>query len=1002
MKTARGLHAAGRVVEAEWRVPELRGRVREGETEFRAGLRIVTSSDITNLCTCRTSRHQSMICAHSLAVGLECLHPRPKPDAKDDLRAQVQASGATPLTPEPTSVEGRVFSTQSGEPVDLAFVLTANLDEALGRGTVTLVPEISQPQRRTFAALTKGQTYRLSPQDFDAFQHIVAEAGGALPALLSLTRDRFATVLSHLADHPRVTLGRGATLQISSTPRRLTLHGEAQANGDLVLRVSIPDGVTVFGGPTSSWLFTKPARLEPAAIGFPAAYRAVFDRNITIPAAGVHGFLSHEAPVLEKFFDLQMPRVAVAVSSQEAPSVLLKLEGSLNHLDAELQARTSRASVTLTSPGFRPRDPAEATALGRLQRCGFTPAGGSWILKGEPAILRFFAGELPQLEKDWQVSVGARFAHVTRDLIRVDPKIEVRSSGQDWFEISLEFAAGGTERVAASEIRRLLSSGRRTITTANHKKAVLHEGLLSEFEEVLRDCNPDQRSPGVYRFDHRHAEYIRSLETAAGAKFHGRGAATLDSSADLIPLPLGRWETVLRPYQKDGVQWLKALKARNMSGILADEMGLGKTVQVLCFLSALEGCSLVICPSSLVINWQREADRFAPELRAYAAHGPNRWDDKPALASTRLIITSYALLRRDLDLYRNRQFACIALDEAQHIRNPQSQAAEAAFALQAPHRVAVTGTPIENSVRDIWSIMNFLMPGYLGSQGDFKERYEVPIAAAVNGPEHARLARRLKPFVLRRMKQQVAAELPEKLEQVILCELDVNERSTYAEILRHARDIVADLQGPSGRGKSRMAVLTMLLRLRQACLDRRLLGVESPDGHPGTSSKLELLAELLDEAIRDGHRVLVFSQFATMLRLIGERLSRDEIGFCLLDGSTRDRQAEVDRFQSGHAPVFLISLKAGGTGLNLTAADTVIHFDPWWNPAVEAQATDRAHRIGQTRVVTAYKLIARGTIEEKIVALQARKRGLANLDLDSEEPHMSGLTDDDLREIVSP
>jgi SNF2 family DNA or RNA helicase len=316
--------------------------------------------------------------------------------------------------------------------------------------------------------------------------------------------------------------------------------------------------------------------------------------------------------------------------------------------------------------------------------------------------------------------------------------------------------------------------------------------------------------------------------------------------------------------------------------------------------------------------------------------------------------------------------------------------------LRANHRLVLTGTPVENSVRDLWSIMNFALPGYLGDRDEFRERYELPISRG-SQVERGRLAKRLRPVMLRRLKKEVAQELPPKIEQVSFCELSAEQRELYAKLQREGRQKIESLAGEKKSGPARIAMLTVLLRLRQVCGDLRLLG-QTPEGR---SAKLELLMELIEEVTDGGHRVLVFSQFVSMLHLIEEELKAEQIEYCYLDGETKDRSAAIDRFQFGeNIPVFLISLKAGGTGLNLSAADTVMHVDPWWNPAVEDQATDRAHRIGQTRVVTSYKLITRGTVEEKILDLQKKKREIIDATVESEEPLMTGLSAEEIAGLL--
>ena len=348
---------------------------------------------------------------------------------------------------------------------------------------------------------------------------------------------------------------------------------------------------------------------------------------------------------------------------------------------------------------------------------------------------------------------------------------------------------------------------------------------------------------------------------------------------------------------------------------------------------------MIICPTSLVFNWVAEAKKFTPELKILALHGPDRHPRFDEIAASDIVVTSYALIRRDAEKYRGLEFDTVVLDEAQHIKNRQTQNAQAVKAVRAKHRLVLTGTPLENSVLDLWSIFDFLMPGYLGTAKDFRERYELPIAKEKNAEAQSRLARRLRPFLLRRLKSEVAADLPAKMEQVSFCELTPDQRSVYQAVIEASRKEVLEAVGAQGIAKSRMVVLTALLRLRQVCCDLRLLKLDNVNP-ANASGKLDLFGELLEEVIDGGHRVLVFSQFVGMLTLLKERLAAEKIEFCYLDGSTTDRGAVVEQFQKQWAiPVFLISLKAGGVGLNLTGADTVIHFDPWWNPAVEDQAT---------------------------------------------------------------
>jgi SNF2 family DNA or RNA helicase len=540
---------------------------------------------------------------------------------------------------------------------------------------------------------------------------------------------------------------------------------------------------------------------------------------------------------------------------------------------------------------------------------------------------------------------------------------------------------------------------------------------------MLLDCAPEQRE-GRYRMAQTQAGFVEATLRQQGwaaqtpAAWRERAGQQAGETQRVCP-PLGPLESVLRPYQKEGVAWLEFLRRNGFGGVLADEMGLGKTLQVLALLQsrldslgggAFQGIAgdsahhaltttLVICPTSLVFNWVAEARKFTPRLRVLAVHGPGRQSVFEQIPHHDLVVTSYALIRRDLDRYRAFEFDTVVLDEAQHIKNRQTQNAQAVKAVRSRHRLVLTGTPLENSVLDLWSIFDFLMPGYLGAASDFRERYEAPITRTRDTAVQSRLARRLRPFMLRRLKRDVAKDLPPKLEQVAYCELSEPQHAVYQQIMEAGRKEMLEAAG-QGMARGRIAALNALLRLRQVCCDLRLLKLES-DGEALASGKLELFGELLEEVLDGGHRLLVFSQFVSMLTLLRERLAAEEVEYCYLDGATTNRAEEVTRFQSTETPVFLISLKAGGVGLNLSGADTVIHFDPWWNPAVEDQATDRAHRIGQTRVVTSYKLITRGTVEEKILQLQQRKREIIQATLGGEEQFLEALTWEEIQELFA-
>ena len=439
----------------------------------------------------------------------------------------------------------------------------------------------------------------------------------------------------------------------------------------------------------------------------------------------------------------------------------------------------------------------------------------------------------------------------------------------------------------------------------------------------------------------------------------------------------------LRPYQQQGLQWLQFLRVNALSGILADDMGLGKTLQTLAHIliekqaGRLDRPVLVMAPVSLMGNWRREANRFTPELSVLVLHGKDRHQAAADMAHHDVVIAPYSLLQRDRERWQAQAWHLVVLDEAQNIKNANSHAAKIVSELNTRHRLCLSGTPMENHLGELWSLFNFLMPGFLGSQARFKILYRTPIEKHGDSERASQLRRRITPFMLRRAKGEVATDLPEKQETISSVELGDKQADLYETIRLTTEKTVREALNNKGLAKSQIQILDALLKLRQVCCDPRLVRVPAAQKIK-QSAKLELLMELLPEMLAEGRRVLLFSQFTSMLELIELELKQRSISWVKLTGQSQKRDQIIERFTSGAVPLFLISLKAGGVGLNLTQADTVIHYDPWWNPAVESQATARAHRIGQTQQVQVYKLVAQGTIEERILALQERKAALAD------------------------
>jgi SNF2 family DNA or RNA helicase len=472
------------------------------------------------------------------------------------------------------------------------------------------------------------------------------------------------------------------------------------------------------------------------------------------------------------------------------------------------------------------------------------------------------------------------------------------------------------------------------------------------------------------------------------------------------PIPQGL-NAELRAYQHQGLSWMQFLRAHDLSGVLADDMGLGKTVQTLAHVLAekeagrLDRPALVVLPTSLVHNWCEEARRFAPGLRVLSLHGSQRKDRFEQIMEHDLVLTTYALLWRDHAALAQHSYHLLILDEAQFVKNANTKSATVIRALQARHRLCLTGTPLENHLGELWSLFDFLLPGFLGTQKDFAKRWRTPIEKGGDTVRRDLLARRIRPFMLRRRKDEVAKELPAKTTIIRSVELEGAQRDLYETVRAAMQEKVREAIAEQGLGRSHIVVLDALLKLRQVCCDPRLVKLAKANTIK-ESAKLEMLLSMLPDLIEEGRRVLLFSQFTGMLTLIAAAVEKAGIPYVALTGDTIDRATPVRRFQEGEVPLFLISLKAGGVGLNLTAADTVIHYDPWWNPAAENQATDRAHRMGQDKPVFVYKLIVAGSIEEKIVLLQEKKAALAEGILSEDAAVAVKFSADDLDALFAP
>ena len=638
----------------------------------------------------------------------------------------------------------------------------------------------------------------------------------------------------------------------------------------------------------------------------------------------------------------------------------------------------------------------------------FTPEPGLWVGDANENFLGLlahaWAGRPPEVE----CLGNPAFHRLFLQPRQLKPRLIVKGSGIDWLSVSAEWEQEGL-KLSAADLQRLAAATSRFVKLPDSGWVELDTNAVQSAHEAMADIGVDGLIPVAQRIGLEQAAHLdedglkRFADSPQAAALRENLKNFKGVPSTEIPSTL---QAGLRPYQKDGFDFLCHLTQIKLGGILADDMGLGKTLQTLTWLAWLQAQnkknhkpSLVICPASVLHNWRREAERFTPHLKVLVLEsGSARHGLRKKIPQHDIIVTNYALLRRDLEELNKFAFRTVILDEAQFIKNPGAQVTQSVKQLKSEHRLALTGTPLENRLLDLWSIVDFVQPGYLGTQEHFLETYEprgMENAESAQRIARRRLSAKLRPLLLRRLKKHVAKDLPDRIEQRRDCELGDEQRKLYLAELRRSRDQVMQVVATQGINKSKMHVLAALTRLRQICCHPKLVGNDSASG------KTETLFELLDSLVAEGQKVLVFSQFVQMLELLEKECKTHNINTHILTGQTKDRQEVVSAFQSDpNAAVFLLSLRAAGTGLNLTTASYVVLYDPWWNPAVEAQAIDRSHRIGQTQTVNAYRLISPGTVEEKIWELQQSKAQTIS-DVLGEEGFARSLSKTDLEYLFS-
>lgn len=989
------------------------------------------------------------VCKHSVAVLLTYIAKR-QPGIRFDLSEperprdghEERAPKAKELLDDPKNAPPEEESQEFSLGVlvlekPLALILGTIPDEPHGKVNILKIPpqvlEILPANSRIWR-LTKYLT--MLPQTTKG------PAGGH-----RVPRGEEGAVIGHLSLCAQlVNTSDSGKIGFSDEPARPQVVISETESGELLIRLKafkqdgtvLPDAVFFLGG--SCWVLSHNVFYS---IDLSALHRLFpfFDSHgeMTVKLELVPKFLAVDLPILKKRLPVELDETAAPfpVAVTEPPRVVIRLAEKREGL--ELALGFAYGELVLPS-----RDETSAVESELYTRTISETGQSVWVkrlwdmesqvrrflsnLQPTRTIAdRFFFMEEPALDvfyymsseqcSEWDVSgrEDVKSYRVRNEPLQLRANLSLKKNAFK-FDFKLTAHSNGDE-LPFDQIVEAVFRNKNYLKPTDQEFCRLPVQMLIN---LLKAVGQSKELPGK----ERGRPLYQALPVAAALESHGieidadegfqEFLTKLRNFKELTPIPVHKdFRGTLREYQKEGFNWLSFLREYGLGGILADDMGLGKTIQALSLLlSHYKGeqkrlPSLVVAPTSVVYNWMTEAQRFTPTLTTELFLGRERGEllSKLGRDSGRkpdVIFTTYGIIRRDYETLKNIPFEYVILDEAQNIKNPESVGAKACKQLNALHRLALTGTPVENRLKELWSIFDFLMPDFLGSYRDFNDTFERQIEAGVEGVGQ-KLRKIVHPFILRRMKSQVERELPDRTDIINLCELDDEQRSLYLDVLDECRQKVFGEIASRGIGRSQISVLAALLRLRQVCCDPRLLKSKK-EGKLPASSKLFALLEMIDELVEEGHKVLIFSQFVEMLTLIRDELDKTTYSYEYLDGQTpaKDRLDKVNRFNGDDKiPIFLISLKAGGTGLNLTGADYVIHYDPWWNPAVENQATDRAHRIGQTRHVFNYKLITKGTVEEKILALQKKKKELAELVIGGDEGVAKELTQEDLEFLFS-
>ncbi len=943
-KDAQGLLNTGAIISSEATADGFQGSLKIGTRIYRTTVVARTPTWFDAKCPCPRNQRDGAFCPHAIALGLHLISP------------------AKPVTLVPTPSH---ISAPEIQIPELAWKIRFQ------------GPWQTALEKSHAAMCLSSSDHAPTPADRRITAWLIAQKQTSSSTLqLVLNGNKLSEFLTIARNHPEITSSDGI---ISIETRTQLRIADCTRFDETIQLLPGTDKISKIGDAFWNLSHASIAQIGNGELN-PAVLPILNSLTAGKPTSIEISIFLRELDKIQGFIDFSASAWFESLQFISAdPQFELTLSGSDSRLQATFYTSYSQALPALDGTRLISRNSqAESLAKRQISQSLTLLSDTSYELTDPEQIRNFLTRQLAKLPPNWQVELTPSIQKLASSYVVISPRIEILSSSDDSLEFNLSFHNDAGETIPAAEIRRLL----RSKNTSSNQRIILSDDIENLIDPLFEDLDLQQQN-GRFIAKQASAEIIREIANSL------RQSTFINNSENCSQIINNHLlSATLRPYQTQGFSWLVDRLSKFSGALLADDMGLGKTLQTIAciehFFSTYSQPSpaLIVVTTSLLGNWKSEFNRFAPGRRVVILHGTQRDSLRDKIEPTDVILTTYATLARDLAWHLRQTYSMAVIDEASLIRNPDTDHSKAVAKINARYRIALTGTPVENSARDLWAIFRFVQPGWLGSRKDFQERYEIPLKAPETKARTATLLRlKTSPFTLRRTKTEVAPDLPSKILIDEFCTLSRDQESTYREIQKQGLRLIDEIRSSGQTAAARMQQLTTLLRLRQSCCDLALFDSEKLSALPipRRSAKLERLLEIAEASIAAGSRILVFSQFQKQLVEIGKALDEIGIASIRLDGQTRNRQSLVDHFQSPDGPpVFLISLKAGGYGLNLTAADIVIHFDPWWNPAAEDQATDRAHRIGQTKPVTVFRLLTRNTVEEKVVHLQTTKKALAD------------------------